>query len=926
LPPPPPGFVPPVVLPPLVFPPGTARPTTQPPEQQQPEAQQPEAQQPTAVDLQADANLVLQLKQIVLGQSDSLFLAWASLQPELPPLTSTPVLDTSTALAPYYSALVRRVNMLLYRDSNPRLAEEFVIRIANTRTDRVRTTEPFPEPLNLPPIGYQEVFYSFGLLLRDTPQYAAALQLVYPTIIESVYGSAFFLLKLMPAVYTMTSFFLLQNAPMVIPGTDTIVLAMRQAIDFLKYGITTFFVYILQLMTGVPAITSGQRYPVPPILNYTGFNTTENITRVNDTLTKLIDDPPGFSPGDLIASLVNTTLNGARLSAQTIEAGGYALDVIAEAIWDRLVKPAAAVGLGSVLTGRSAFGRAAAVGAIFAGSSIFFGLNVLAFGYGGLTAALMLGNIVFQVVSSAFVRGNVRTARDGNLAAPGEDNPEQNALRRLAANLGIEALQQPDNVQELARLLARVFARNREAAQNAAAQAAENAVSQTAGLGARFKEYSTAINYLGGSAGLENNRDQFKTQLIAILDSFGISRPAIDAVVDTMRTTGKPFQFYTGSTADSLRYTEQFESLYNLLNANVDSIAAFLSAYFTAFATTADQRPIVGNTALSPAMVFRSRQLLRFVYRFRLKNARPEVNARWTDLIARMYGVPVALAASLIGQSTGVAGSEVPAGDDILDTRATAPPAVVAPRPVATGPTSGPGLFSGDPLIASGGKPPPRPDTATAVSVPQPQYTDAGPTMTLEAAMSALQDPTNTVEKITRGVAPDSYQWFLIKFRRKALRQQWFSALVGLGVAKDDVTEALNFLDPTFVDASKSVEEYSGIRTNGLHGVYPRLDQFFVANQSLISRNFASRSSEIRVAYAATFFRRFFGLRGKYYSKSLFALSSSEMLQAAKLSNPAVDVVVMDYTFSDGVKSGNPTTEDLKGYQTGPWDFLSGTP
>jgi hypothetical protein len=208
-------------------------------------------------------------------------------------------------------------------------------------------------------------------------------------------------------------------------------------------------------------------------------------------------------------------------------------------------------------------------------------------------------------------------------------------------------------------------------------------------------------------------------------------------------------------------------------------------------------------------------------------------------------------------------------------------------------------------------------------SVATPQFTDPPATVTFENAMSSLADQTNSIQQIVRSNAPDRYKWYLVKYRRKSLRALFFAALTGLGATPADVTQFLNFMDPTFVDASRNTQEFSGIRLSGRHGAYPRTDAFFLKYFDTFSKDFASRSSQIRTQYAATFFARIFGLRGKTYAQKLFALSGAELAQAAKLSAPPIDVVLMDYTHSDGVPQGpQPTAEEMRGYQTGPIDFL----
>jgi hypothetical protein len=207
--------------------------------------------------------------------------------------------------------------------------------------------------------------------------------------------------------------------------------------------------------------------------------------------------------------------------------------------------------------------------------------------------------------------------------------------------------------------------------------------------------------------------------------------------------------------------------------------------------------------------------------------------------------------------------------------------------------------------------------------VATPQFTDAPATMTLEAAMSQLADRTLSVQQVTRSGLPDSYSWYLMKARRRTLRALWFAVFTGLGATPADATQTLNFMDPTFVNVSLNTQEYSGLRIQGRHGSYPKLDEFFLKYFTPISKYFAGLSSAIRVSYASTLATRIFGLRGKSYFTKMLALSSTELAQVAKNSREVLDIVVGDTTYSDSVPQGPPpTTEQARGYGTGPYDYV----
>jgi hypothetical protein len=352
-----------------------------------------------------------------------------------------------------------------------------------------------------------------------------------------------------------------------------------------------------------------------------------------------------------------------------------------------------------------------------------------------------------------------------------------------------------------------------------------------------------------------------------------------------MTNTAGQFRFYHQPDGGG---PEMFEYLYDRLFAYKNEMRRFMAAYFN------------GSRATSG---FKSAELKKFLKRFggTLRAASDATKQNWVRVLAHIFILSEADVLQVIATS---------------DVDAEADPATMddpGPRTGKEG-TARPGEEGTARPGEEGG--------ALAVSVPTPQFTDAPASITVEAALELLADNTNSVDQIKNSRAPDRFIWTLIKYRRKSLRALWYAVFVGLGIPEADATQALNFMDPTFVDASKNTNAYSGIRTSGAHGVYPRLDDFFVRNRNTISKDFASRSSAIRAKYAAVFFSRFFGLRGKYYAKDLFALSTAELSQAAQLSRITIDVVTMDSTWSDGQPPEQiPTAAEMRGYRTGPVDF-----
>jgi len=171
------------------------------------------------VPLDADGLLTQQLKLIVPSQDFSLYLVKNSYADV--PVGTLYKLDINSAVAAYTDPFVNRINVLIYRNSSPERARDFAARIMSA--------------------GYQEVFLNFKDVVGLTPQFASAVNLIcdeYPGICSIPY--------FIRAVYTMTTFYLMQNAPLVIPGDDTLKLAIQDAVTFLKFGIKLVATYALQ--------------------------------------------------------------------------------------------------------------------------------------------------------------------------------------------------------------------------------------------------------------------------------------------------------------------------------------------------------------------------------------------------------------------------------------------------------------------------------------------------------------------------------------------------------------------------------------------------------------------------------------------------------------------------------------------------------
>ena len=376
-------------------------------------------------------------------------------------------------------------------------------------------------------------------------------------------------------------------------------------------------------------------------------------------------------------------------------------------------------------------------------------------------------------------------------------------------------------------------------------------------------------------------RDQAREALLEVLTYWKVPEDTVDKIMTEMSSGSQSFQFL--KLAPNGQTILSSPTLYYYLTVNAEAINTIMKTE-------------IGDQATIRAL------LPKFTRPFMAVKSNLLFWQEFASVLAIMFGATTA-------QVNNIPVDNI--GEDL--TR----PAAAAPATPSTG--NGPIIASATGDGRADGK---VDGGATMTSVPTPQFTDPPAAFSLENAMSKLADVTNSVQQITRSRAPDRLQWYLIKYRRKSLRALWFAVFTGLGASPEDATQTLNFLDPTFVDVSKDVNEYSGIRTSGKHGVYPQLDAFFQKYLAKFSAYFAERSSDIRTQYAGTFFNRFFGLRGKSYAQRLFSLSAVELAKAAKLSATPLDIVTMDYTFSDGPKDDSvPTANEMSGYMTGPIDY-----
>jgi len=363
-------------------------------------------------------------------------------------------------------------------------------------------------------------------------------------------------------------------------------------------------------------------------------------------------------------------------------------------------------------------------------------------------------------------------------------------------------------------------------------------------------------------------RDEAKEAMREILAFWNVPEGTIETILTEMSSLSTPFQFLKLDTGGATVLSSP--TLLTYLDTNAESINRLMVAELGNKETVLG---LMGN----------------FARPFSLAKSNIMYWPRFAAILGTLFGATASQVATIPADSI----------DDPL--KKTDTPAQVTPAPA--------------PARVEG--------SATMTSVPTPQFTDAPATMSLESAMSQLADRTLSVQQVTRSGLPDSYSWWLIKARRRTLRALFFAAFTGLGATPADATQTLNFMDPTFVDVSLNEKEYSGLRIQGRHGSYPRLDAFFLKYFDVFSKYFAGLSSQIRVSYASTFATRIFGLRGKTYFTKMFALSQAELSQVAKNSVAVLDIVTGDTTFSDSTPQGPaPTTEEARGYGTGPYDYV----
>jgi hypothetical protein len=724
--------------------------------------------------------------------------------------------------------------------------------------------------------GFSEVFQNFNETLKNTPQYNATV-----TMLKEKYTGLADVPQLHDATYLMTVFYLLLDDELVVPSPEELGGALSKAVAYIRFGIKHMCVYVITGMLSSPAML---------------VNEARNIVGMQQELNSEVVIEEGKNVTDF---RVKYTPPALTFPAPVLSAIYTFSDYVAQLLTMPSTQTVTAVIVALVATTKSesTFFRALSLGSVFFGAFIFGALLPLSVEYSIDIASAILAQLVVFNCLNAFYRGFVSTVTDSTMlltAFPGtaigegpsmvqpfrETHSEAIRLSIMsqATELRTATASRERVVSLTAELIARTLyhvLRQRYPAGNVAESAS---MALTAARYIRFRDASGVIQDL--SVRISGNRVKLRDNLALLLSSFGFDASRVAEVIGKM-SPGDRFKFRDTSMGTS----EPSDELYGILSDEFGEIKQqiedFIDAYFDS--------SVFQDSGVSIDAA-RKAGAIGWASRLGLNDSARSTREKWVKLLSSMYGVSVATLLSWIQGAA--AESDSDSGTIIGET--------------------------GD------GSRPGEEGTARAVSVPTPQYTDAPPSITLEAAMDLLQDNTNSVEQITRSRAPDSYKWVLVKYRRKSLRALWYAVFVGLGIPETDATQALNFLTPTFVDASKNLNEYSGIRTNGAHGVYPRLDQFFTRNRGAINKDFASRSPQIRVKYAAVFFSRFFGLRGKYYAKDLFALSTTELSQAAQLSRIAIDVLQMDATHSDGQPPAQmPTAADLRGYRTGPDDFTN---
>jgi hypothetical protein len=836
-----------------------------------------------------DDALLAQLKQIVPTQGFSEYLVRRSYSSQG---GQSFALDVPAAVSANPDALVTRINAVVYQNSSIESARAFSATMLSG--------------------GFAEVFLNFNDTVGNTAQYTAV-----KALIASSYPGFDEIPQMSRALYTMTLFTLLTTAPLQVPDDSMLKKGLDQAVLFLRHGIKMMAVYVISIMLMgasvaiVGAATEGQ-YPTNEMArNIAGmqkelntdvlYNETRGLTAeqyaynrsTNFTYSDVVDGEVRGLVYDFREQRAFPTM---QLSNETL-LGVYS---VAETVADIITRPietSISVFLLNQGIGRGVqFFRTLASRTVFAGSFIFSSLVYYAFDLSVDVANKMLVHILVFNVLNCFNSGFLAALTDYNMlltrfaegGGPGAMNfprPISTELIRTAVmNQAGEFQTATISREKVARLTAELIVRTLyhvlkerfpgdgggvALPLGAGAEAAGATVSAVISL-ARYERYRDAAEIIESAAiPITRNRVKIRDTTSLLLSSFGFESGKVADVISAMSLGGKFVFRETGV------YNVPSEALFNLLSDGAggakDQVKDFLDSYYTSDTFKATNIPV--NLA-------KTTSVQGWMYRFGLNGATPAKKQKWGSLFSSMYGIPIAVLLALIES--------------------------------VQGETDAPGPTTGTTVEGS----------ASSVPFPSAQYTDAPPSITMEAALELLADNTNSVDQILRSNAPTRFIWPLVKYRRKSIRALWYAVFIGLGIPAADATLALNNLTPTYVDASKNVNSFSGIRTNGRHSVYPLLDAFFVRNRNIINKDFASRSSLIRVKYAAVFFSRFFGLRGKYYAKDLFALSTSELSQAAQLSRITIDTLSMEATHDDGQPPDQmPTAAEMRGYRTGPEDF-----
>ena len=905
----PPTTVPPTTQPPTTVPPGTLPPVVQPPvvvpavvtPGAQPPATGPGDLTPALPNPQDDA-LVTQLKQIVPTQGFSQWIVLNSYSGGNPSFA----LAVPPGVAVYGDALVSRVNVKVFQNSNPEAARSFVATMLSG--------------------GFVELFINESADLANTSQFSTVI-----TALNGSYPGMANIPQLSNAAYLMTVFYLLQDTLLNIPTPEELKSAFDRSVLFLRFGIKHMCAFIITIMAQgsqlavVPSseprdimaenITGMQRELNSDVL----YNETRGLTAEQYAYGR----DPKWSYSDIVNGEVRGLVYDFRVKQSppilTLPNGTDSFLNMTYVIADKVAELVTApIGIESFsfLAGLAVpsivdFFRRISLGKVLAGAFIFRALLPYAQSYSVEIATGMLANIVAFQILSALSTGFLRAVTDVTMLMniiPGSRVAGPTGFSAIPVTVRTQALElattsftsgliasSSDLIastiaqEQIVRVTAELIARTIFHMQNVPYPTPGGAA--TALFSERFLQYKNAEELIANiRAPIQRNRVALSAATSALLTSFGLDAGSVADVIRKM-TVGTKFKFRE-SGAINVPSQDLFEILADDLGYAKKSIVDFIEAYYSSV--------VFADTKVTAADA-RLEAVRGWIFRLGLRDTITQTKKNWAELLSTMYGVRLAMILILI--------NSIAAEPDTGEDASTQPAGPVQP----TGP-----------IIAStgDGSRPGEEGTAVAVSIPTPQYTDAPPSITMESALELLADNTNSVDQIVRSNAPARFIWTLTKYRRKSIRALWYAVFVGLGIPAADATQALNFLDPTFVDASKDTNSYSGIRTNGAHGIYPRLDAFFVRNRNAINKDFASRSSSIRAKYAAVFFSRFFGLRGKYYAKDLFALSTAELSQAAQLSRIAIDVLTMDSTHQDGQPPDQmPTAAEMRGYRTGPVDF-----